>query len=422
MLDKPHRPLPRFLVLACAGLALAAAVVAGYWTWRVRSGPREGPPGPVERFLTPAPVPVPDSALAAAGALVRARVEGEAFPGAALAVGNRGLIQEVAAFGRTHWAEDAPAAHPDSTLYDLASLTKVVATTAAVMALVEDGKMELDAPVPRYLPEWRSASPTGRNAGENKDQVTVRQLLTHTSGARAGVVEVEGETPREVRRFLLSLPLALAPGEDVLYSDLGFIVLWMAAERAAGEPLPRYLRRRVWEPLGMRSTVVGLRTGCERCAPTLYLEERDEPYTGGSYDEVARRLDGVAGNAGAFSTARDLARFAAMIANEGRLGNVRVFRKRTVWEFTRPQPGAGTRALGWEVYCREGTVPDQRGCQEVYAFGHTGVTGTSLWVHPEGRSWVVLLTNRTYLPRGEVEMQELRRELYEAVTGEARSP
>ncbi|MDP9348729.1 MAG: beta-lactamase family protein, partial [Gemmatimonadota bacterium] len=336
------------------------------------------------------------------------QVEREAFPGAALAVGSRGLVQTVAAFGRTQWEESAPPVHPDSTLYDLASLTKVVATTAAVMALVDDGLLELDAPVRQYLPEF---------SGGARDSVTIRQLLTHTSGARAGVVEVEGETPAAVRRFLLSLPLALPPGEDVLYSDLGFIILGWAAERAAGEPLPRYLRRRIWRPLGMTSTAMGVPTGCGRCAPTLYLEERDEPYAGGSYDEVARRLDGVAGNAGAFSTARDLARFAAMIANEGRLGDVRVFRSRTVWEFTQPQPGAGTRALGWEVYCREGVVPDHQACEEVYAFGHTGVTGVSLWVHPGERSWVVLLTNRSYLPRAEVDMQKLRRRLYGTVTG-----
>lgn len=370
--------------------------------------PEVRPPGVVERFLIPEATPVPAAAVAAAEALIRAKVDGEAFPGAALAVGNRELIQQVAVFGKTHWDKNAPAVDADSTLYDLGSLTKVIATTAAVMALVDDGRMELDAPVQRYLPEF---------SGEDKDQVTVRHLLSHTGGVRAGVVEVEGETPREVRRILLSLPLLRPPGGDVLYSDLGFIILWTAAERAAGEPLGRYLRRRMWGPLGMTSTLVGVPAGCDRCAPTMYLQERKEPYTGGSYDEVSRRLDGLAGNAGAFSTPRDVARFVAMVANEGRLGNVRVLRTRTVRSFTQPQPGTGTRALGWEVYCREGSVPDHQECGEVYAFGHTGVTGTSVWIDPEGRNWVVLLTNRTYIPRAEVHMQELRRELYETVTG-----
>ncbi|HEV2148719.1 MAG TPA: serine hydrolase domain-containing protein, partial [Longimicrobiaceae bacterium] len=372
-----------------------------------RAGSR--PAAVVERFLTAPPTPVPPEAVAEAVGRVRAAVEREQFPGGAVAVGNRDLVQEVAVFGRTRWDEDAPPVDPDSTLYDLASLTKAVATAAAVMALVEDGRMELDAPVRRYLPEF---------SGGAKDSVTVRQLLTHTGGVRAGAVEIRGETPAAVRRYLLGLSLALSPRQDVLYSDLGFIVLWLAAERTAGEPLPRYLQRRVWGPLGMESTRVGVPRGCPRCAPTLHLEQRNEPYTGGSYDEVARRLDGVAGNAGTFSTVRDVARFAAMIANEGRLGDARVFRRRTVQAFTRPQPGAGTRALGWEVYCREGVVPDQDACEEVYAFGHTGVTGTSLWIAPETRSWVVLLTNRTYLPRAEMDVQAFRRRLFETVTAE----
>ena len=403
-----HMRRAKALLHAGAGITLLVSFLAGCRERDPAYEPELGPPGPVERFLLPEATPVPATAVAEAEALVHARMDGEAFPGAALAVGNRELIQEVAVFGKAHWDKDAPAVDADSTLYDLGSLTKVVATTAAVMALVDDGRMDLDAPVQRYLPEF---------SGENKDQVTVRHLLSHTGGVRAGVVEVKGDTPQEVRRILLSLPLLRPPGGDVLYSDLGFIILWAAAERAAGEPLGRYLRRRVWGPLGMTSTLVGVPTGCEKCAPSLYLPERNEPYTGGSYDEVSRRLDGLAGNAGAFSTVRDVARFAAMIANEGRFGNVRVLRTRTVRAFTQPQPNAGTRALGWEVYCREGSVPDHQQCKDVYAFGHTGVTGTSIWIDPEGRSWVVLLTNRTFLPRAEVHMQELRRELYETVTG-----
>lgn len=388
-------------------LAMFAAVGAACGGSGERDA-RVGRAGMIERFLIPDPVPVPDSALWAAEAFVNKEVERESFPGAVLAVGNRGLIQRVRGFGRMHWGEDAPPVDPDSTLYDLASLTKVVATTAAVMALVEEGRLHLDAPLQQYLPEFR---------GEDKHRVTVRQLLTHTSGARAGLTEVEGETPEQVRRFLLALPLALPPGQDVLYSDVGFVLLWWAAERAAGEPLATYLRRRVWLPLGMRSTFVGLPAGCGRCAPTLYLEERDAPYTGGSYDEIARRLDGLAGNAGAFSTAHDLARFAAAVANEGRLGEVRVFDRRTVREFTRPQDGAGTRGLGWEVYCAEGIVPDAQECREILAFGHTGITGTSLWIDGATGTWMVLLANRTFLPRRDVETQKVRRRLFEIVTG-----
>ena len=372
--------------------------------------PEPRPAGFVERFVTPPPVALPAAALDSADALVRRQVAREAFPGAVLAVGNRALTQRLSAFGATGWDSTAAPASAASTRYDLASLTKVVATTAAVMALVEDGRMRLDEPVATYLPEF---------SGGERDAITIRHLLTHTGGLRAGASGLRDDVPAaRVRRWVLSLPLALEPGADVLYSDVGFIVLWLAAERAAGEPLPRYLQRRVWGPLEMRETSVGVPSGCRRCAPSLHLEERNEPYAGGSYDELARRLDGVAGNAGAFSTAADLARFAGMIANEGRWGDVRVFQPRTVRLFTTPQPDAGTRALGWEVYCREGIVPDQTPCREVWAFGHTGVTGTSLWVHPESRTWVVLLANRTYLPHADVDMQRLRRRVFAAATGD----
>jgi CubicO group peptidase (beta-lactamase class C family) len=393
------------VLITCAALA----VVLGFAGARVQAGRRDvrpGPPGLVESAFIPPPVALSPASRAAADSLVRARVRAGAFPGAALAIGNRGAIQHVAVYGRTTWDDDAPEVTPHRTRYDLASLTKVVATTAAVMALVEDGRLELDAPVRQYVPEF---------SGGDKDRVTVRQLLTHSGGVRAGAADIADVPPARVRRYLLSRPLALEPGKDVLYSDLGFVILWEVAERAAGEPLPRYLQRRVWGPLGMTHTAMGVPPGCADCAPTLHLSEADEPYTGGSFDEVARRLDGVAGNAGAFSTLRDLATFAALIANEGRLEDVRVFNTRTVRGFTRPQPGVGTRALGWEVYCREGKVPDHRACEVVYAFGHTGVTGTSIWIDPVSRTWVVLLTNRTYLPKMEVDMQRFRRRVYDAV-------
>ena len=402
------RPRLTLIAIRCLCVAVLAGGCSGGDAGITTREVREAPPGIVERALTPSPVPIPDSALATAAQMVKNRVAREWFPGAALAVGNRGLVQRVEAFGRMTWDEDSPPIRADSTLFDLASLTKVVATTAAVMALVEDGRLKLDDRVRRWVPQF---------SGGDKDSVTVRMLLTHTAGVRAGASDIASEVPGDVRRYLITRPLALEPGEEVLYSDIGFVILWIVAQRAAGEPLPRYLEWRVWKPLGMTSTRAGVATPCTRCAPTLHLESADGPYTGGSYDEVGRRLDGLAGNAGTFSTAHDLARFAAMIANEGRLGNVRVFQKATVRAFVRPQPGAGTRALGWEVYCREGKVPDHQACRQVYAFGHTGATGTSLWVDPVSRNWVVLLSNRTYLPKDpDVDMQQFRRRVYDVVT------
>jgi CubicO group peptidase (beta-lactamase class C family) len=389
---------------AVLGLALGLATAAGQR--RPAGPPQPMPAGAVERFLTPAAVPIPAASLARAESLIARNVRGNAFPGATFAAGNRELVQSVQAWGRTTWGDSARAVSADSTRYDLASLTKVVATTAAVMALVEDRKLNLDDPVREYLPEF---------SGGAKNRVTIRHLLTHTAGLRAGAVDIASDNPAAVRRYLLTRPLLAEPGEQVLYSDIGFAILWAAAERAAGEPLRRYLKWRVWGPLGMNSTDVGVPSPCADCAPTLYLDKEDEPYTGGSYDEVGRRLNGYGGNAGAFSTARDLSRFAAMIANEGRLGDIRVFQRRTVRGFSRPQPGAGTRALGWEVYCREGVVPDSKGCTQILAMGHTGVTGTCLWIDPASRTWFVLLTNKTYLPREDVDMQMLRRRVFRAL-------
>jgi CubicO group peptidase (beta-lactamase class C family) len=143
-----------------------------------------------------------------------------------------------------------------------------------------------------------------------------------------------------------------------------------------------------------------------------------EPYRGGSYDEVGRALEGMSGNAGLFTTAADLARFAAMIANGGELDGVRVLRRETIDAFLRPQPGAGSFALGWVTYCREGKVPDHVACKDVYAIGHTGSTGTALWIDPATRTWMVLLTNRVYEPKRKVEMQQVRRAVWEKLIGE----
>ena len=356
---------------------------------------------------TPQPPVVFDQArLVAADEEVREQMERGAFPGAALVVGVGAQEVYRSASGQVGWTDAAEPVDAARTMYDLASLTKAVGTTTAVMLLVEDGRMRLDDPVVRHVPEF----------GDRR--VTIRQLLSHTAGTRAGAVGMNQDAaPEAVRRYLVTRPLALEPGKDVLYSDIGFVVLYVAAERAAREPLPAFLRRRVWQPLGMASTRFGVPRGCTRCAPTLRLQD-GEPYRGGSYDEVGRALNGLGGNAGLFSTAADLSRFAAMIANGGELDGVRVLRRETIDAFLRPQPGAGSFALGWVTYCREGKVPDHVACKDVYAVGHTGSTGTALWIDPRTRTWMVLLTNRVFEPKRKVEMQEVRREVWETITGQ----
>lgn len=322
------------------------------------------------------------------------------FPGAAVAVGrwNRTVMER--GIGTLDRTLGSPAVDPDRTIYDLASLTKVVATTTAVMLLVQDGVMELNAPVSRYLPAF---------SGGGKEQVTIRHLLTHTSGLPAGA-NINAESARESLDRAIAVSLVRAPGARVEYSDIGFIVLWAAAQAAHGGSLPELLRERVYEPLEMWSTGFTPGESCWQCAPT-----EDRPgFRGTVHDPLARRLGGIAGHAGLFSTVHDLSRFAAMLVNGGELDGVRVLQKGTIDLFTMRQPGAETRALGWDTPSEEGEGAGGLRISRS-AFGHTGFTGTSLWVDPERGTWTVLLSNRTYRPNGPSRMQALRRELNDLV-------
>ena len=373
------------------------------------AGPPDPPGGPDPRrpaheLASAASAGLSAAALARAEEAVWDEINRGSFPGASLAVGRWGRVVLEEGLGRVG-AGGAPV-DPDRTVYDLASLSKVVGTTSAVMLLVEDGRMSLDDPVQAYLPEF---------GGDRKERVTIRHLLTHTSGLPAGS-DAGGATPEEALLRLMRVPLVHAPGMRVEYSDVGFIILYAAAERAAGEPLYRLLDRRVFEPLGMHSTTFVMGEGCLRCAGTH--RARGDAYRGRVHDPIARRLGGLAGNAGLFSTVHDMARFAAMMANGGELDGVRVFRQSTVRAFTRRQPGTGTRALGWDTPGAPGTgaagtrVSDR-------SFGHTGFTGTSMWIDPERGTWVVLLANRTYEDRPN-RMQALRRTLHDRVADSVR--
>jgi CubicO group peptidase (beta-lactamase class C family) len=359
---------------------------------------------PPHELSSPAEAGLSATALARASDAVRDEIARGSFPGASLAVGRWGRVVLEEGFGRTGAGEGA--VDPDRTVYDLASLTKVVATTTAVMLLVEDGRMSLDDPVQAYLPEF---------LGPGKERVTVRDLLTHTSGLPTGAT-IPSTTPEDALLRVLRLPLVRSPGLRAEYSDVGFIVLHAAAERAAGEPLYRLLDRRVFEPLQMHATTWVMGEGCMRCAGTS--RAHGLAYRGRVHDPAARRLGGLAGNAGLFSTAHDLARFAAMMANGGELDGVRVLSASTVREFTRRQPGSGTRALGWDTPGAPGTGAAGARVSE-RSFGHTGFTGTSIWIDPERGTWVVLLANRTY-DDAPNRMQALRRSVHDRVADAVR--
>jgi CubicO group peptidase (beta-lactamase class C family) len=222
---------------------------------------------------------------------------------------------------------------------------------------------------------------------------------------------VRGKTDAQRMRLVLATPLRAKPGSYVQYSDLSFITLWFAAQRAAGEPLPQFLQQRVWQPLGMTSTSFWPGLGCDDCAPTQLLKS-GEPYRGKPSDPIAHALGMPSGNAGLFSTARDLARFAAMIANGGELDGKRILRPDLVQLLFQQVPRAGHRSVGWEAFCPEEHLTQDTPCAHPIAYGHTGWTGTSLWIDPVRHLWVVILSNRSYNVKHPTSLEGLRADVF----------
>lgn len=306
------------------------------------------------------------------------------FPGGIAVIGTRTDILAEVAVGRIDWAADAPAPNAQ-TVWDMASLTKVVGMTTAMMQLVEKRRVDLDAPVQRYIPEW---------TGPWKERVTVRHLMTHASGLRAWrPFFQETETVEAARKLLLETPLDTMPGVRYVYSDIGAILAGMVIERVSGQSLDAYLAANVFGPLRMVDT--RYRPPAEwlpRVAPTEVDPWRGRHLRGEVHDENAFRFGQVSAHAGLFSTAADVARFAQMMLNGGELGGARIVAPRSIAEFSRVQnPALSHRTIGWESpngTNSAGTV------MKAPAFGHTGFTGTSLWIDPANDLFIVILTNR----------------------------
>lgn len=402
-------------ITAVAVLALLAGVSFGTSAARGRSVARVGDAGagadggsypdlsaPESEAPTDEPARHPAFTDAEIDSVLRpvvVQIEAGAFPGASVAVGVGAREAHEIALGRIGWTRNADPVDAATTMYDLASLTKVVATAAGVLLLADDGRLSLDDPVSRFLPEF-SEGP--------RSAVTIRHLLTHTSGLPAGALllgDTRADRLARARRF----PIYPPAGAHAEYSDLGYILLWEIAGRAAGEPMVEYLDRRLFAPLGMTSTRFSPGLDCEACAPTGRLRDQSL-YRGRPFDPLAQRLDGVTGSAGLFSTAHDLARFVAMVANRGELDGVRVLSEAAMAEFVAVQPFEGPFRLGWETFC--GIDPgDGDHCVPTTVIHHTGWTGTSIHLDLDTGVWVVLLTNRTYEPRAENRIAQLRREL-----------
>lgn len=335
--------------------------------------------------------------------LVRALAD-SAFPGAVAVAGNHSGVLATVALGHLDWAPSATIS--DSTLWDLASLTKVIGLTSAIMQLTEAGLIDVDAPVQRYLPEW---------TGPNKDAVTVRHLLTHSSGLPAWrALYKEAGSPDEARVLALVTPLDTLPGVRMVYSDLGAILLGLIVERTGGEPLDVYLSRHVFSPIGMTDTQFRPPPALwPRVAPTEYDPWRQRHVWGEVHDENAFALGGVSGHAGLFSSARDLSRLARMYLNGGVLDSVRLFRPETIARFTALQDSSlSNRALGWEKPNGRNSAGHRMSAS---AFGHTGFTGTSIWIDPVADAFVILLTNRVNPTRDNSRIGPVRVETADAV-------
>ena len=407
------------------------------------------------RSALPDPVPVTQSSaevdpeivgmdadrLAELDSLVAGALADSASPGAVLAIARHGRFVRLRGYGKLDWSRSASSADIRS-IYDLASLTKVVGTTTAAMMLVEEGRLDLDAPVVEYLPWWAAGDPA-------KESVTVRHLLLHRAGLppfRRFYLEMEGRD--EYRSAIGELGLDYDPGTRTVYSDIGLMVVGFIIERLSGQELDEFLTERVWERLGMNDTrfrpAEALRN---RIAPTeVDTVFRNTHVHGVVHDENAYAIGGVAGHAGLFSTASDLAILAQTLLDGGLLtgceredsdnggvdldgtlpedvdvssericaagvaGPVRLVSEETVEAFTRRFDSHASRALGWDTPSPQSSAGDYLSQS---AFGHTGFTGTSIWIDPELDMFVVLLTNRVNPTRSNTKHVPLRRAVHD---------
>jgi uncharacterized protein YbbC (DUF1343 family)/CubicO group peptidase (beta-lactamase class C family) len=349
--------------------------------------------------------------LARIGGIVRDEIAKGHICGAVILVGQGDTVVYRSAFGlRT--VGSSPAAMAADTIFDLASLTKVVATTTAVMQLAERGKLDLDAPVFRYWPRF---------AATGKQDITVRDLLTHYSGLKADLkLRHRWSGYRTAMNMLVADRPLFPPGTHYLYSDENFEILGELVRRVSGLPLDVYCERNIFGPLQMKDT--GFRPPVDeagRIAPTQWQDGR--PGLAMVNDPTARRMGGVAGHAGLFSSADDLATFARMLLNGGRLGGVRILSRSSINEMTLPESpptGERLRGLGWDVGAPLATNRDE--LFPAGSFGHTGFTGTMIWIDPVRRVYVIVLANRTY-PDGRGDAQPLRKRIVQLVS-EAMGP
>ncbi len=339
--------------------------------------------------------------------LLRAIADG-AFPGAVYFAAREADLWVERALGRQTYAPDAPPVRTDA-MYDLASVTKVVVTATLSMIAFDRGLLDLDAPVTRYLPEF---------AGGGRERITVRHLLTHSSGLRAWRPLYETcRTKDDVLRAICGIEPEAPPGAKAVYSDLGIILLGAILERLWSLEIETLARREALEPLGMKDTMyrppASLR---DRIPPTeVRATWRKGLIHGEVHDENTAAMAGVAPHAGLFGTARDLGAFGKMMLNRGTHEGRRLIAAETVDLFTRraDMPVGSSRALGWDTRSETGSSAGSR--FSLRSYGHTGFTGTTIWVDPEQAVVAVLLTNRVHPTRENLKIKEVRPAFHDAV-------
>lgn len=336
--------------------------------------------------------------------IMKSRIDSGAAPGGSLAVGRYGKLVHIDGYGRLDTVKTS-ALVDESSIYDMASLTKVIATTTAAMILEEQGLLDLDRTVASYIPEFNAP---------DKAAITVRHLVTHEGGLEAfAALYRDTKGLDEYLAKINSRPVRSAPGTSMVYSDWDLILLQAIIERLSGQKLDRFTTERIFAPLGMTSTMYNpdSATYWHRVAPTEIDSVRGGLVVGKVHDENANAIGGVAGHAGLFSTASDLAIFAQMMLNGGEHKGVRILKPATIARWTAPQSRTSSRALGWDTPSKGSSAGKFFSPR---SFGHTGFTGTSIWMDPERGLFVILLTNRVNPTRDNNRHVPLRRDVADA--------
>lgn len=336
--------------------------------------------------------------------VVAKAMEEEETPGAVVLVGRQGKLVYERSFGYKTVSPDEDLSV--ETVFDMASLTKVIATATSVMILVEEGKVSLSDYVADYIPEFGK---------RRKSRITVLQLLTHFSGLRPDVdLDVEWQGYDKAIELACAERPIEKPGEEFIYSDINYFVLGEIVRRVSGKPLDEFAKERIFEPLGMKDT--GFNPPSEMLSRIAPTEARDGTMLIGQvHDPTAFRMGGVAGHAGLFSTVHDTAIWAQMMLNGGEYNGVRILSPLGVLKMTTPQSPAGNldwRGLGFDIETRLST--NRGDLYPVGSYGHTGFTGTSLWIDPYTESFVVLFSSRLY-PKGAGSVVSLRRKVASVV-------